>query len=85
MYENNSWQDNLYQKTFDEEFIGLERRCASDLNSNLETLELMLNDFYRMEGADWLGRGEVQSIILSATIAAHESFIENLKAGAKCE
>jgi hypothetical protein len=39
----------------------------------------MLEHLYKMEGADWLGRGEVQNITLSATIAAYESFIHKLK------
>jgi hypothetical protein len=39
----------------------------------------MLRHFYTMEGADWLGRGEVQNITLSATISAYECFIHKLK------
>jgi hypothetical protein len=32
-----------------------------------------------MEGADWLGRGEVQNITLAAAIAAHETVLEELR------
>jgi hypothetical protein len=32
-----------------------------------------------MDGADWLGRGQVQDITLSATIAAYELFISEWK------
>jgi hypothetical protein len=76
-----SWQESLYKKTFDEEFLGLERRLKTDSACNVEDMESTLKHFYDMEGADWLGRGEVQSITLSATIAAYESFLENLKKG----
>jgi hypothetical protein len=33
-----------------------------------------------MDGADWLGRGQVQDITLAATIAAYELFISEWKA-----
>jgi hypothetical protein len=76
------WRDALYQKTFDDEYRGLERRRASDKNCGAEDLDAMLRQFYEMEGADWLGRGEVQSLTLAATIAAYESFIKKLRDGA---
>jgi hypothetical protein len=69
------WRDALYQKTFDDEYRGLERRRASDENCGANELSGMLKYLYEMEGADWLGRGEVQNITLAATIAAYESFI----------
>jgi hypothetical protein len=77
--ETGVWQDNLYKKTFDDEFRGLERRYASGPGCDSGDLEGMLRHFYKMEGADWLGRGEVQNITLSATIAAYECFIHKLK------
>jgi hypothetical protein len=33
-----------------------------------------------MDGADWLGRGEVQDITMAATIAAYEQVIAQWKA-----
>ncbi|MDR2659887.1 MAG: hypothetical protein LBC27_07880 [Spirochaetaceae bacterium] len=77
--ETGNWQDVLYRKTFDDEFRGLERRCAFDVNCGASDLEGMLRHLYTMEGADWLGRGEAQSVMLSATIAAYECFINKLK------
>ncbi|MDR1363677.1 MAG: hypothetical protein LBJ35_06470 [Spirochaetaceae bacterium] len=78
-HETDDWQDVLYKKTFDDEIRGLERRCASDVNCTSGDLEAMLGHLYKMEGADWLGRGEVQNITLSATIAAYEFFTHKLK------
>jgi hypothetical protein len=69
------WRDALYQKTFDDEYRGLERRCASGKNCEADDIAGMLKHLYEMQGSDWLGRGEVQNIALAATIAAYESFI----------
>jgi hypothetical protein len=77
--ETGDWRDSLYQKTFDDEIRGLERRRESDKNCGVDDLEAMLRNLYEMEGSDWLGRGEVQSVTLSATIAAYEFFVKKLK------
>jgi hypothetical protein len=74
-----NWQDELYTKTLNDELVGLERRCRTDLNCTIEDIEGTLKQLYFMQGADWLGRGEVQDITLSATIAAHEEFIAEHK------
>ena len=77
-----SWQDDLYERTREEELTGLERRRASDAACQVEDVEGTLAGLYIMEGADWLGRGEVQDLILAAQIAAHEQFIAAWKAQA---
>ncbi|MDR2467788.1 MAG: hypothetical protein LBD22_02375 [Spirochaetaceae bacterium] len=74
-----AWQDTLYQKTLNEELTGLERRRAADFSCTVEALEELLESLYNLDGADWLGRGEVQSITLSAQIAAYEQFISAWK------
>jgi hypothetical protein len=38
-----------------------------------------------MDGADWGGRGELQYLILAATIAAYEQFIARWKAETRPE
>ncbi|GMO31256.1 MAG: hypothetical protein Ta2B_12320 [Termitinemataceae bacterium] len=96
-----TWQDILYEKGFNEEYEGLRRRLAAEKMKALDSceqtqpaqastlmyytdfianIEALLKTLYDMDGSDWLGRGEVQSINLSATIAAYESFISDLKA-----
>ncbi|GHT97431.1 hypothetical protein FACS1894142_1950 [Spirochaetia bacterium] len=74
------WQDIKYTETFEQEVRGLERRRASDASCRVEDLEGTLLHLYHMDGADWVGRGEVQDIIMAATIAAYESFIAQWKA-----
>ena len=75
-----TWQDMLYQKILDEESTGLARRRTADSSCTIDGLEALLSRLYELEGADWLGRGEVQSITLAAQIAAHEQFIAAWKA-----
>jgi hypothetical protein len=75
-----SWQDIKYTETFEQEVRGLERRRAADPSCRVEDLEGTLLHLYHMDGADWAGRGEVQDIIMAATIAAYEYSIARWKA-----
>ncbi|MDR0561656.1 MAG: hypothetical protein LBG73_03110 [Spirochaetaceae bacterium] len=74
------WRDIKYNETFEQEVRGLERRKASDPNCSIADLEGVLQHLYQMDGADWIGRGEVQDIIMAATIAAYEYVIAQWKA-----
>ncbi|MDR2078714.1 MAG: hypothetical protein LBP74_03200 [Treponema sp.] len=74
------WRDILYIKTFDQEIRGLERRRETDPGCTAADLEGTLQSLYVMDGADWLGRGEVGDITMAATIAAYEHFIAEWKA-----
>ena len=74
------WKDVKYLEIFEEELRGLTRRRASDPLCRVEDIEGMLQHLYIMDGADWYGRGDVQDIIMAATIAAHEHFIALWKA-----
>lgn len=74
------WRDAKYEETFEQELLGLERRCSLDSSCTVEDIEGTLRHLYHMQGSDWVGRGELQDLILQATIAAHEAFIERLKA-----
>ncbi|MDR2494607.1 MAG: hypothetical protein LBD24_05215 [Spirochaetaceae bacterium] len=73
------WRDTKYRDTFAEELRGLERRRAQD-RCTVADLEGVLLHLYQMDGADWVGRGEVQDITMAATIAAYECFIAEWKA-----
>ncbi|MFP3040442.1 hypothetical protein LQZ19_01355 [Treponema primitia] len=81
-----TWQDTLYTKTFDQEVLGLERRRAADPSCTVADVDGILQGLYVMDGADWLGRGEVGDITMAATIAAYEHIIAKWKAElpAKC-
>ncbi|MDR2663524.1 MAG: hypothetical protein LBC31_11070, partial [Treponema sp.] len=54
------WRDAAYGDAFDREIRGLRRRLESDPLCTAEDLEGTLKSLYIMDGADWLGRGEVQ-------------------------
>jgi hypothetical protein len=74
------WRDITYAETLEQELRGLERRMQSDPACTLADIEGMLRNVYIMEGADWIGRGDVQDAVMSATIAAYEQFIAARKA-----
>jgi hypothetical protein len=75
------WRDKKYKEVFEQELRGLERRRANT-DCTIEDVEGLLESLYRLDGDDWLGRGEVQDLVVSATIAAHERFIAEWKATA---
>jgi hypothetical protein len=82
MEDECNWRTALYEKALNEELTGLERRRENDPRCTVADVEGTLKHLYTMDGADWLGRGEVQDVHLSATIAAHEQFIAAWKAEA---
>jgi len=74
------WKETKYTEVFEEELRGLERRRESDPLCTAKDIEGLLHHLYIMDGADWYGRGDVQDIIMAATIAAYEYFIAQWKA-----
>jgi hypothetical protein len=74
------WRETKYREILEEELRGLERRRESDPSCTVGDLEGVLLHLYHMDGADWIGRGDVQDITLAATIAAYEQFIAEWKA-----
>jgi hypothetical protein len=80
MGDSLEWRDVTYKETFEEETRVLSRRRESDPNCKVEDLEGTLKHLYIMEGADTEGRGSLQDTIISARIAAYESFIARWKA-----
>jgi hypothetical protein len=76
-----AWRDSKYAEIFEEELRGLRRRREADPGCTVAGLEGVLRHLYRLDGADWAGRGEVQAVTLAATIAAYEHVIAQWKAG----
>ena len=74
------WRETKYETIFEQELRGLTRRREADSSCTVEDIEKVLQSLYIMDGADWYGRGDVQDIIMAATIAAHEYFIAMWKA-----
>jgi hypothetical protein len=79
------WRETTYGEAYEREIRGLRRRLEADPSCTAEDLEGTLKSLYTMDGADWLGRGEVQSLTLAAAIAAHEAVIDTLKGRAQAE
>ena len=79
MNEIIDWQEESYRETFEEELRGLTRRFQNNPCCAVEELEMVLDGLYIAEGNNWEGRGSAQDTILSATIAAYEYFINQLK------
>jgi hypothetical protein len=72
-----------YGEIFEQELSGLQRRRSADPLCTVKDIEKTLKNIYIREGADIQGRGQMQDIIIAATIAAHELFITQWKAEAK--
>jgi hypothetical protein len=79
MSESVAWRDAKYNEVFEQELRGLHRRRSSDSNCRPEDIEGILKSLYIMDGSDWIGRGELQDIIIAATIAAYEHFVKEWK------
>ncbi|MDR2470582.1 MAG: hypothetical protein LBD09_00550 [Treponema sp.] len=79
MEDSTGWREETYRKTYEEEIRGLRRRLEADPSCTAEDLEGTLKNLYIMDGSDWLGRGEVQSLTLAAVIAAYEAVITGLR------
>lgn len=74
------WREEKYDEVYAGTFRGLERRRKADPSFALADAEGTLNHLYAQDGNDQGGRGELQDIILAATISAHEHFIAEWKA-----
>lgn len=79
MYGAADWRQKKYDEVYEQELRGLERRRSEDPACTLADLEATLRHMYASQGADWVGRGELQDTIMNASIAAWESFIERWK------
>lgn len=79
MSETTEWEGIAYKQVFDEETLGLERRKAHDPDLSINELENILESLYVSEGNNYVGRGPVADIVMSATIAAYEQFIGEWK------
>ncbi len=71
--------DEKYDQVFREELIALERRREHDPSFGERDAAGVLHNLYIMDGNNWDGRGEIQQASMSATIAAYEHFISELK------
>jgi len=69
------WKDKAYDDAYAQTLSSLERRRADDPSFGIDDARGILKHLYVQDGNDWVGRGELQDLLLAATIAAHESLI----------
>lgn len=74
MSESTDWQDETYERVFEEELRGLERRRAHGPALTLEDIRMQLHHLYILDGQN-LDRGAVGDIMSAATVSAYEHFI----------
>jgi hypothetical protein len=80
-----AWRAEKYDEVFAATTTSLERRRRIDARFTVADAEGQLKHLYIQEGNDQLGRGDLQDIILSATIAAFEGFVAEWKAASPQE
>ncbi len=77
MNSENSWDEETYERVFDDICEYIEKRKQDDRSFTLNELQRMIDEAYQRRGMDWIGKGQLQFIIESATIAAFEQkFVE---------
>ncbi len=64
-----------YDETYSEIIVSLQRHRTEDATFTLEDARGVLKHLYVNDGNNWVGRGELQDIVVRATIDAYEHFI----------
>jgi len=77
---SNEWKEKAYDDTFSQTLASLERRRAEDASFGLSAARGVLGHLYVQDGNDWGGRGELQDVVMQATIDAYERLIAELEA-----
>ena len=77
MTDNTTWDEEIYDRVFVDICTYVEKRKQDDKTFNLKELKQMIDEAYKRRGMDWIGKGHLQFVIESATIAALEQkFVE---------
>ena len=74
----------LYEKIFNESFDGITRALQDRVEKkdfSIENVKAELNSFYKYEGLDWDGRGDIKQADIEGSIAAFEVFISKYESG----
>ena len=72
MNDNLNWDDETYDSVFEDICDYVEKRKKDDKTFTIDELKIMLDEAYVKRGMDWIGKGHLQFIIESASIAALE-------------
>ncbi|PKL24666.1 MAG: hypothetical protein CVV47_09540 [Spirochaetae bacterium HGW-Spirochaetae-3] len=76
------WKETAYDDNYEKTLVSLERRRADDTAFSIADAEGVLKHLYAQDGNDWVGRGELQDIVMQATIDAYERFVGDWKKAA---
>jgi len=77
MTDEEKWDEEIYEDVFEDICSYIDKRKQNDDSFSIDELKKMLDEAYKKRGMDWIGKGHVQFIIESATIAAMEQkFVE---------
>ena len=74
-----AWREAKYDEVYESTLGLLAYRKAREKDFSLDDARRILDDQYVSEGNDWIGRGELGDIVMSATIAACEHCIAEWK------
>jgi len=74
-----AWREEKYNEVLAATITALERRRRVDSTFSRADAQGQLKHLYIQEGNDQLGRGDLQDIILGATIAGFEQCIAEWK------
>ena len=69
------WKQTAYDDTYSQTLKSLERRRAEDPSFTVEAARGQLKHLYIQDGNDWVGRGELQDIVMQATLDAYEHYV----------
>ncbi len=70
-----SWKETTYDDTYSDTLKSLRRRLAEDSSFTIDAARGQLKHLYINDGNNWVGRGELQDIIVQAMIDAYEHYI----------
>jgi len=70
-----AWKETSYDETYTETLRSLQRRQFDDPTFTLDDAKGQLKHLYINDGNNWVGRGELQDIIVQAMIDAYERYI----------
>jgi hypothetical protein len=77
--ESADWRENKYSEVFEGTLRVLAARRELEPGFGVGDAQGILDHLYISEGNDWIGRGELGDIVMSATVAAYECFISDWK------
>lgn len=77
--ENPDWREAKYSEVFEGTLRLLVLRRERDAEFGIGDAERILGHLYVSDGNDWIGRGELGDIVMSATVAAYEYFVSEWK------